>query len=171
MAGADMPAAGGKGRRISIYIDMTPMVDVIILLLIFFFMTSQFKEPAAVEITLPKPGAGEKFIKVKESNVLTVRVDDEGSVFVVDTRNRDGLEVSLKELGEYIGARQTENKDLITIIDVSPRAEYSRMVDVLDEFKIASEITGVKKVSLQLEEVSSTAEAEALAGTAAKPGG
>jgi biopolymer transport protein ExbD len=158
MAGADMPAAGGKGgRRISIYIDMTPMVDVIILLLIFFFMTSQFKEPAAVEVRLPKPGAGEKFVKVKESNVLTIQVDDAGSVSVIDTRNRDGKEVSLDELGDYIGARQTENPDLITIIDVSPEAKYSRMMDVLDEFKMASEQTGVRKVSLQLEEAPETA--------------
>ena len=160
MAGADISAGGGgKGarRRISIYIDMTPMVDVIILLLIFFFMTSQFKEPAAVEVRLPKPGAGEKFVKVKESNVLTIKVDDAGSVSVIDTRYRDGKEISLEELGKYIGARQTENPDLITIIDVSPEAKYSRMMDVLDEFKMASEQTGVRKVSLQLEEVPETA--------------
>ncbi len=158
MAGADMPTGGGKGgRRVSIHIDMTPMVDVIILLLIFFFMTSQFKEPAAVEVTLPKPGAGEKFVKVKESNVLTVRVNETGDIFVVDTRYRDGKEVTLDELGDYIGSRQSENPDLITIIDVSPDAKYSRMMDVLDEFKMASEQTGVKKVSLQLEEVPETA--------------
>lgn len=158
MAGADMPASGGKGgRRISIYIDMTPMVDVIILLLIFFFMTSQFKEPAAVSVTLPKPGAGEKFVKVKESNVLTVKVDDAGAVSVIDTRYREGKEVSLEELGVYIGSRQTENPELITIIDVSPQAKYSRMMDVLDEFKMASEETGVKKISLQLEEAPETA--------------
>lgn len=159
MAGADMPTGGGGkgGRRISIHIDMTPMVDVIILLLIFFFMTSQFKEPAAVEVTLPKLGAGEKFVRVKESNVLTVRVNENGDVLVFDTRYREGKEVSIDELGRYIGSRQNENPDLITIIDVSPEAEYSRMMDVLDEFKMASEQTGVKKVSLQLEEAPETA--------------
>jgi biopolymer transport protein ExbD len=158
MAGADVPASGGKGgRRISIHIDMTPMVDVIILLLIFFFMTSQFKEPAAVEVKLPKLGAGEKFVKVKESNVLTVKVDDAGKIMVIDTRYRDGKQVDLKELGKYIGSRQQENKDLITIIDVSPQAKYSDMIDVLDEFKTASEQTGVKTVSLQLEEVPESA--------------
>lgn len=157
MAGADMPAAGGKGgRRISIHIDMTPMVDVIILLLIFFFMTSQFKEPAAVEVTLPSLEKSAP-VKVKESNVLTVKVDDAGDIMIVDTRNREGKELSVEELGDYIGARQQENPDLITIIDVSPEAEYSRMMDVLDEFKIASEETGVKKISLQLEEFPETA--------------
>ena len=165
MAGADVPASGGKGgRRVSIYIDMTPMVDVIILLLIFFFMTSQFKEPAAVEVKLPKLGAGEKFVKVKESNVLTVKVDDAGKISIVDIYNRDGREVTLEELGEYIGARQQENEELITIIDVSPQAKYSDMIDVLDEFKMASEQTGVKKISLQLEEAPATAATAAPGG-------
>jgi len=100
-------------------------------------------------------------VKVAESNVLTVKVDADGKIFVVDTRNRNGREVTLKELGEYIGARQQENKDLVTIIDVSRDAEYSRMVDVLDEFKMASEQTGVKNVSLQLEEITGTAETAA----------
>jgi biopolymer transport protein ExbD len=159
MAGADVPASGGKGggRRISIYIDMTPMVDVIILLLIFFFMTSQFKEPAAVEIRLPQPGIGETTVNVKESNVLTVDVDPAGDIRVVDTRYRDGKLVTLEELGDYIGSRQSENPELITIIDVSPEAKYSDMMDVLDEFKMASEQTGVKKISLRLEEIPETA--------------
>jgi biopolymer transport protein ExbD len=158
MAGADVPASGGKGgRRVSIHIDMTPMVDVIILLLIFFFMTSQFKEPAAVEVKLPKPGAGEKYVRVKESNVVTVKVDDAGDIAVIDIYNRDGKAVTLEELGEYIGQRQQDNKELITIIDVSPRARYSDMIDVLDEFKMASEQTGVKTISLQLEEVPESA--------------
>jgi biopolymer transport protein ExbD len=164
MAGADIPAGGGRGgrRRVSIHIDMTPMVDVIILLLIFFFMTSQFKEPAAVEVKLPKLGAGEKYVKVKESNVLTVKVDGEGNVVVVDMRNREGKEVTLRELGEYIGASQQGNPELLTIIDVSPDAEYQNMMDVLDEFKLASERTKVRKVSLQLEEIPETAAEAAL---------
>jgi len=169
MAGADIGGGGGKKGRISIYIDMTPMVDVIILLLIFFFMTSQFKEPMGVEITLPKPGAGEKFVKVKESNVLTVKVNDAGGVFVVDKRNPEpGKEVALRGLNEYIGARQQENKDLITIIDVSPKAPYSRMVDVLDEFKLASEVTGNRKISLTLGEEAPATAATAAAGVGGK---
>ena len=42
-----------KGKRISVAIDMTPMVDVAFLLLIFFMSTTQFKPPAEVDVTLP----------------------------------------------------------------------------------------------------------------------
>jgi len=42
-----------KLRRIGIKIDMTPMVDVAFLLLIFFISTSQFDPPQKVPITIP----------------------------------------------------------------------------------------------------------------------
>jgi len=67
-------------RRVSIRIDMTPMVDVIILLLIFFFMTATFKEPDAVEVTLPYAAAGVKI--PKDIEVISVVVDKEGVVYV-----------------------------------------------------------------------------------------
>ena len=43
-----------KMRRIGIAIDMTPMVDVAFLLLIFFMLTTQFKPPEKDKITLPE---------------------------------------------------------------------------------------------------------------------
>jgi biopolymer transport protein ExbD len=67
-------------RRVSIRIDMTPMVDVIILLLIFFFMTASFKEPDAVEVTLPYAAAGVKI--PKDVEVISIVVDKDGVVYV-----------------------------------------------------------------------------------------
>ena len=43
-----------KKRRIGISIDMTPMVDVAFLLLIFFMTTTQFKPPDQDKISLPE---------------------------------------------------------------------------------------------------------------------
>ena len=172
MAGADFAASGGKGkgRRISIYIDMTPMVDVIILLLIFFFMTSQFKEPMGVEISLPSSKGAESQVKVKESNTIIIRVDAQGEIFIVDKARSGAREVPAADLGmalnKYLSARQQENKDLITILDISPDAPYSRMVDVLDEFKLASDVTKNTKISLTLGE-----EPPGTAATAAAPPG
>jgi len=148
MAGGDV--GGGKGK-VSIYIDMTPMVDVIILLLIFFFMTSQFKEPAAVEINLPKATGNEDKTKVPISNTLMINVEADGNV-KMKHGYADEIDVDVKKLREEIAKRQAKNEDLITILTVSPEAKYSGMMDVLDEFKMASEETGNRKFSLQLEE-------------------
>lgn len=146
MAGANVGGGEGRSRtgrrRISIHIDMTPMVDVIILLLIFFFMTSQFKEPHGIEITLPKTDVP---VKIPESNTVTLRVDENNDVYF----NEEPVE-EISKIREYLIARQTENPNLVTILDVHPSAKYKTMVDVLDEFKIAADETGVTKFSLSM---------------------
>ncbi len=53
---------------------MTPMVDIAFLLLIFYMVTTVFSMPQAMEINLP-PKDQDKPIEVKESNLLTLRVD------------------------------------------------------------------------------------------------
>ena len=67
---------GGKvhrpKRRVGIRIDMTPMVDVAFLLLIFFMVTTVFRTPQALEINLPPDKDIQ--VEVAESKVLTVRV-------------------------------------------------------------------------------------------------
>jgi biopolymer transport protein ExbD len=67
-----------RKRRVGIRIDMTPMVDVAFLLLIFFMVTTVFRTPQALEINLPPKDVQ---VPIAESNVLTIRVlpDDRGS--------------------------------------------------------------------------------------------
>src|SRR5258708_13138006 len=70
-------AKKGKGvhrpkRRVGIRIDMTPMVDVAFLLLIFFMVTTVFRTPQALEINLPPDK--EAKVNVAQSKVLSIRV-------------------------------------------------------------------------------------------------
>ena len=72
----------GKGlrrpkRRVSIRLDMTPMVDIAFLLLIFYMVTTVFAMPQAMEINLP-PADQKEPVDIRESNLLTIRVDGEG---------------------------------------------------------------------------------------------
>jgi biopolymer transport protein ExbD len=60
-----------KKRRIGIAIDMTPMVDVAFLLLIFFMLTTQFKPPEKDKITLPESNSESKS---PESSIITISV-------------------------------------------------------------------------------------------------
>src|SRR3989442_4581635 len=82
MGAVDTPESGVKHKkgglrkrqpkRIGIKIDMTPMVDVAFLLLIFFMCTTVFRKPQALEINLP-PDPNAK-VEIAESNVMTLRV-------------------------------------------------------------------------------------------------
>lgn len=66
-----------KKSRVALRIDMTPMVDIAFLLVIFFMTTTRFREPQAIEITLPKLG---KPKKTKQSNVLVLSIDAQGKL-------------------------------------------------------------------------------------------
>ena len=66
-----------KMRRIGIAIDMTPMVDVAFLLLIFFMCTTQFKPPEKDKITLPSSNSE---AKAPESDIITIAVTKKPSL-------------------------------------------------------------------------------------------
>src|SRR5882672_10432180 len=73
-----------KKRRIGIAIDMTPMVDVAFLLLIFFMTTTQMKPPEKDKITLPESNSE---AKSPESDVITISVTRAPSVRVTWRQN------------------------------------------------------------------------------------
>jgi len=84
-----------KGKKITIRIDMTPMVDVIILLLIFFFMTSRFSEPEVVEVSIPEAAAGVKI----PTSVNTIIIESTGAVYLNNKAvNRDILNTDVKDI-------------------------------------------------------------------------
>ena len=64
-----------KPKRVNISIDMTPMVDIAFLLLIFFMTTTQFQPPEQDQINLPESSSQ---LKAPESKVITVNVTKDG---------------------------------------------------------------------------------------------
>jgi biopolymer transport protein ExbD len=76
-----MPAVK-KHRRPPQAIDMTPYVDVIMLILTFFILTAQFKAELAEDIQVKLPSSGNDTTKLPERNVMTLVVSKFGDVFV-----------------------------------------------------------------------------------------
>src|SRR4030095_3976512 len=75
-----MPAVK-KVRRPGTRIDMTPYVDVIMLILTFFILTAQFKAELAEDIQIKLPASGNDTTKLPERNVMTLVVTKWGDVF------------------------------------------------------------------------------------------
>ena len=118
-------------RRVSIRIDMTPMVDVIILLLIFFFMTATFKEPDAVEVTLPYAAAGVKI--PKDIDVISVVVDKEGVVYVQNKMiERQG------DVTKLVREARTKTPMAITNVRAEGDVEYGVLQAVMKELQQAN---------------------------------
>jgi biopolymer transport protein ExbD len=125
-------------RRVQIRIDMTPMVDVIILLLIFFFMTATFKEPDAVEVTLPSAAAGVKI--PKDVDVVSVVVDGRGVVYVNNVaieRQGDITEKVKKARIDALNAGAPVDK-IITNVRAEENVEYGILISVMKELQAAN---------------------------------
>lgn len=68
-----------KKRRVSIRIDMTPMVDIAFLLLIFYMATTQFKPPEARAVELPE---SHSMIELPDKDLINVTVTKYDSIYV-----------------------------------------------------------------------------------------
>lgn len=111
-----------KKRRIGISIDMTPMVDVAFLLLIFFMCTTQFKPPEKDKITLPESNSE---AKSPESDIITIAVTKLPSVRVI--YRQKGEEVSREMAPEAVAT------DLSTVLSNARAANpLARMIVKMD---------------------------------------
>jgi biopolymer transport protein ExbD len=145
--GGEQPKAAKKGaglrhpkRRVSVRIDMTPMVDIAFLLLIFFMVTTVFRAPQAMEVNMPP---SDVHVEVPMSNVLTMYVDQNENFFY---RLGDGaLEAtSMKDLQNLFKDNAKLNPELIILVKLHREARYEMMVDIMDEL----EISGMQRFSL-----------------------
>ena len=74
-----------KIKKADIWIDMTPMSDVMVLLLTFFMMSSTFMKKEPTTVTTPMSVSE---IKVPETNVLNILVDSIGNIYMgMDNEN------------------------------------------------------------------------------------
>ena len=87
-----------KIKKSDVWIDMTPMSDVMTLLLCFFMLTSTFvkQEPGKVN----SPGSVSE-IKVPEKSVLNILVDKTGKIFMSLDNQNDVVDVLSGMTGQY----------------------------------------------------------------------
>lgn len=157
MAGVDVGGAKptkGKGgrrmkRRIHIRIDMTPMVDIVMLLLIFYMVTTVFSMPQAMEINLP-PEDEMQDVEVAECRLLTLRIGPEDHLFWNICNPADSLPrlvPSASLPGEDYRTDSDSLRNILvnmnrsipklnTLILIHKDAHYNSMVDILDEIDL-----------------------------------
>jgi biopolymer transport protein ExbD len=117
-----------KGKRISVAIDMTPMVDVAFLLLIFFMTTTQFKPPAEVDVTLP---ASTSEIKVPETGIIVVTVNKAGEFYIGDETGKAGSVPKEDLLKAVVEARARRPLARI-IVKGDKGTEFGHIADIMD---------------------------------------
>lgn len=123
-----------KIKKADVWIDMTPMSDVMVLLLTFFMLTSTFVKNEAVRVNTP---GSIMETKVPEANVLSIVIDKTGKVFL--GMDRPGyftnvLNSMTDQFGVQLTAKQLETFRTATNIGV-PMDEVSTLLS-LDDSKL-----------------------------------
>jgi biopolymer transport protein ExbD len=129
--------AAKKLKRVGIKIDMTPMVDVAFLLLIFFMSTSQFDPPQKVPIVLPDSHSN---LKVPESDVLILAISKENELFWQLGKNpQEGTD--MPSLEQLVSDQRRRNPRLRVAIKADKDSDYGTMEDVMAVMQKTNTIT------------------------------
>ncbi|MBD65537.1 MAG: biopolymer transporter ExbD [Halobacteriovoraceae bacterium] len=110
-----------KSRREHLTPELTPLIDVVFLLLIFFMVSSVFKkEELALLLNLPKAEQGKS--QKTQKQVVTIELSDDSVAY-------EGEEVTLENLTEKV--TPLAKKTLINL-RVDGSVKYERLVSILD---------------------------------------
>ena len=149
-----------KKRRIAIRIDMTPMVDIAFLLLIFYMSTTQFKPPEAKSVRLPSSHSQIE-LPSKDKIVVTVTPDDSVFVDYIErvvgedgkaTLERVYVETTPAAVGGEINKIRTHNLAALVVIKADKDVKFGTMQKIMDtmvesnlsRFQIVTELEAEK---------------------------
>jgi biopolymer transport protein ExbD len=139
-------------------VDLTPMIDVTFLLLIYFMVTTMLKQPEA-ELSIQLPGKPQSS-DVTPMELLNVRIGEEGQVYLNGSEIEDGYDLEMPDLVANLktqkdmrdqlissGAKTKEEAELKVQIESSTLALHQASISVLN----ACSSAGVNKVTFSFQ--------------------
>ena len=110
-------------------ISLTPLIDVVFLLLIFFLTATTFqKDEVEMDLELPQAASGEPS---DETEVIVINVASNGKLIV------DGREVTVEALKQKLKAAATRNKDQEVLIRGDRKTQFGVVAQVFDACLLA----------------------------------
>ena len=123
------PAGARRGRRaMNAEINVTPMVDVMLVLLIVFMITAPLLTKG-VDVVLPKAAA--ETLPPPSEAPLSVSVTADGRVFIQET------EIEINELTSKLYAVASEGYESKIYVRGDTSADYGQVIDVLARMRTA----------------------------------
>lgn len=115
-----------SGKKDDLDVNITPLIDVVFLLLIFFMVSTTFERESEIEIVLPQAAAD---AAPTDEFVMQVTVDAEGNFFVNDQRVvNTKITTLMKAMQEVAGDR----KDPPIILSADAKTPHQAVVTVMD---------------------------------------
>ncbi len=115
-------------------VDLTPMLDVVFIMLIFFIVTASFIKESGVEVNRPAAETGES----KTASVL-VGINADNSIWM------DGRRIDIRSVRANIERLHAENPEGAVVIQADELASVKTFTEVLDQ---ARQVVPPERVSL-----------------------
>jgi biopolymer transport protein ExbD len=123
-------------RRKRPELNLVPLIDVLVMLIFFAFVTMQFRSATMLNITLPKIAtAGKNEYK----GTVTIGIDNKGLV------SFNGKDVSDDQLLGLLKSVSEQNRDIPVLIKADETTQLKKLAFVMD----ACRSSGLSKFSLQ----------------------
>jgi biopolymer transport protein ExbD len=110
-------------RRGTVVLEITPLVDVVFLLLIFFLLTATYVKNPNLDISLPKASLNQAASQKRD---LSIAVKKGGEI------RYDNKDISIEQLEGILRAEYSEKQDMIIVINADKEAKHGRVVEVMD---------------------------------------
>ncbi len=115
-------------------LDLTPMLDVVFILLIFFIVTTSFVKETGIDINRPTASTAEKKSK---ANIL-IAINASGDIWI------DNREIDIRAVRANIQQLKARYPKSSAIIQSDQNARTGRLVKVMDQVRLA----GIKNISI-----------------------
>ena len=109
-------------------IDLTPMVDVVFLLLIFFMISTTFVESPGISIKLPESSSQTIDLEPKE---LKIYLSQKGDIFYRDRQ------ISLDEYKSLLAEHQAEAENTTVLLLADQESRHGKVVTLMDHARDA----------------------------------
>ena len=115
--------AFARRKREEPRVDLTPMVDVVFLLLIFFMISTTFVETPGISVQLPE-SSSQRDIQMPEE--LKVQLSLEGDIFIGEEQ------LSIDELRLRLAGYGTKAREMNFALYADREARHGRVVQIMD---------------------------------------
>jgi len=118
-------------------INVTPLVDIVLVVLIIFMVTATDIVKAQIGVDLPTAASGQSEIKT----TLTFKVTEDGKYLL------DAKEMNLEQIAAHIGSVKKDDPDLRAVIAADKGVEYGKVIELIDTIKL----NGIEKFALNIQ--------------------
>ena len=103
-------------------VDLTPMLDVVFIMLIFFIVTASFVKEAGIDVNRPDAQTAEK----KQQGNILVAISDSGQLWI------DGRQIDPRALRANIERLHAENPQGAVVVQADKNSKNGLLVVVMD---------------------------------------